>query len=61
MEIITIIFVVAANCGEADSTCDSTMAEGTKPAEQMGSLEQPPLWIRSKRNILNERPPPPED
>lgn len=61
MEIITIIFVVAANCGEADPSCDSTMAEGTMSAEQVGSLEQPPLWVRSKRNILNEQQPAPED
>lgn len=54
MEIITIIIVIAANCGEADSACDATLAEGTVSAEQVGSLEQPPLEVGTKRNVLDE-------
>jgi hypothetical protein len=53
MEILTIILIVAANCGEADSTCDATVAEGTPAAQQVGSLEQPPLWVEPKRNALD--------
>jgi len=53
MEILTIILIVAANCGEADSTCDATVAEGTPAAQQVGSLEQPPLWVGPKRNALD--------
>jgi hypothetical protein len=54
MEIITIIFIVAANCGELDPACEYTMMEGTKPSIQIGSLEQSPLPIRPKYNTLDE-------